>query len=225
VQLVDAVHALLPASALTRSPSEPCEWGEVMWSLAAPGDDLLRRRDVDAERDREALRGPHRLSAARASVAGRGRRLLGEHEPVADVKLVDQMVGGLAIERDDPQEPPERAMRGDAQVLGALIEGHDHVALDIAERALPLAIGIPREGAGPLAAPPGETREGPNRRVGIDGSDEGADPLVADVVQRRARQQPDAAARRSGDQQASYRLARLALIGVCPAESGHRFVS
>jgi len=55
---------------------------------------------------------------------------------MAVVKLFDQVVGRLAVERDRRQQLPERAMRGYARVLVAAPEGDDHIALDVGERAL-----------------------------------------------------------------------------------------
>ena len=73
-------------------------------------------------------------------------------------------------------------MGGNPRVLGAAPEGDDHVALDVAEGAFALAVGIPRRRSRPLTAPTRDTREPPDRRVGTDRSAEGADPLGADVV-------------------------------------------
>ena len=101
-----------------------------------------------------------------------------------DVELVHQPVGRLAVERDRPQQPAQHAMRGHARVLRATAERDDHIAVDIAEAPLPLAIGVAGVGAGPLAAPPRATREGPDPRVGTERPGKGADPLRADVVQR-----------------------------------------
>jgi hypothetical protein len=111
---------------------------------------------------------PRRVLEARQGVATRARRHLGEHEPMPTVKLVDEPVGALAVESDRSQEPPQAAMSGNAQVLGAAGEGDDHVAIDVAERALALAVGISREGALPRRpgwrAPP--RRATPGHRPG-----------------------------------------------------------
>ncbi len=123
----------------------------------------------------------------------------------------------------DDSRVPERALRGHVGVLAAALEGDDHVALDVGERALALAVRIPREGAGPLTAPTRPAGEAPDRGVGADGSGEGADALVADVMQPRPGQQPDAAARRSRGQQALHCRPRFALVGIGLAERGHRF--
>ena len=115
---------------------------------------------------------------------GGGLLEFGNDQSVTVVELVDQAVGGLAVERDRRQQPPELTMRGHARVLVAAPEGDDHVALDVGERALALAVRIPGEGAGPLAAPTRAAGEPPDRRVGIDRPGERADALVAHVVHR-----------------------------------------
>jgi hypothetical protein len=144
---------------------------------------------------------------------------------VAVVKLVDEPIGRLPVERHRAQQPRQRAMRGDPRVLGIAAEGHDHVALDVGERALALAVGIPGEGAGPLPPAARATREAPDRRLGSDRSGEGADALGADVVQRRSAQQPQAARRGARREQARDGLARLIGVGVALAQRGHRFFS
>ena len=112
-------------------------------------------------------------------------------------------------------------MRGDARVLGATAEGDDQVAVDVRERALALAVWVPGEGSGPLAAPARGAGKPPDRRVRADRPGEGADALVAHVVHGRSGQQPDDAARRPGGQQMLDGFPGLRLIGVGLAQCGH----
>ena len=163
--------------------------------------------------------GTDRAQARTGGAQPRRRRADGRHGALGP------MVGGLAGERDRRKQLPERALRGHPGVLVAAPEGDDHVALDVGARALALAVRIPREGAGPLAAPTRAAGEAPDRGIGVDGSGVGADALVAHVMQSRPGQQPDAAARRSRGQQALHCCPRFALVGIGLAECGHRFLS
>ena len=138
---------------------------------------------------------------------------LGHDQPVTVVEFVDQPVGGLAVQRDRRQQPRELAMRGHARVLGAAPEGDDQVPVDVRERALALAVGVPGERTGPLAAPARGAGEPPDRRVGADRPGEGADRLIADVLHAAIRSAGGCAAGRPGGQQMLHGFPGVRLIG------------
>ena len=131
----------------------------------------------------------------RPSVARRDLRDVDDHERMPGPELVDRAFDGVVVEIGTPQQPPGAPQAGDPGTFAVALVAYDHDAVDVAERALALPIGIAGKAASAVAALKHGAPIAPDGGARRDRSGEPADRLPTGVVQRTTREQPNVTSR------------------------------